>query len=113
MTGARGLRSAGSESEGLADQYRGSKCADIFWGVGVVNVFAQKKPPISSLPFVPDPPSDFTGRDEELKELQAKFEAGTTIIGLRGIGGVGKTALALKLVESLKTAIQTARSWWT
>ena len=70
--------------------------------VGVVNVFPRKKPPIARLPFVPDPPPDFTGRDEELKELQAKFEAGTSIIGLRGIGGVGKAALALKLVESLK-----------
>ncbi len=57
---------------------------------------------ISRLPFIPDPPSDFTGRDGELRELQAKFEAGKNIIGLRGIGGVGKTALALKLVESLK-----------
>ena len=47
-------------------------------------------------------PPNFTGRNEELKELLAKFDAGTNIIGLRGIGGVGKTALALKLVESLK-----------
>ena len=30
------------------------------------------------------------------------FAAGKNIIGLRGIGGVGKTALALKLVESIK-----------
>ena len=60
------------------------------------------EPFIPSLPFVYDPPSDFTGRDGELRELQAKFEAGKNIIGLRGIGGVGKTALALKLVESLK-----------
>ncbi len=62
----------------------------------------RQEPFIPSLPFVYDPPSDFTGRDGELRELQAKFEAGKNIIGLRGIGGVGKTALALKLVESLK-----------
>jgi predicted ATPase len=32
----------------------------------------------------------------------AEFAAGKNIIGLRGIGGVGKTALALKLALSLK-----------
>jgi tetratricopeptide (TPR) repeat protein len=59
-------------------------------------------PKPEELPNIPDPPSDFTGRDEELKELQAKFASGTNIIGLRGIGGVGKTALAFKLAETLK-----------
>ena len=57
---------------------------------------------ISSLPFIPDPPLNFTGRYEELKELQAQFDAGKTIIALHGFGGVGKTALSLKLVESIK-----------
>jgi predicted HTH transcriptional regulator/tetratricopeptide (TPR) repeat protein len=51
---------------------------------------------------MPSPPQDFTDRDEELRELQAKFAGSTNIIGLRGIGGVGKTALALKLAESLR-----------
>ena len=54
------------------------------------------------LPFIPEPPSDFTGRNDELNELLAEYSAGKNIIGLRGIGGVGKTALALKLAESLK-----------
>ncbi|MCX6679744.1 MAG: caspase family protein [Methanothrix sp.] len=57
---------------------------------------------IPSIPTIPDPPPDFTGRDDELKELQAKFASGTNIIGLRSNGGVGKTALSLKLGESLK-----------
>jgi tetratricopeptide (TPR) repeat protein len=57
---------------------------------------------IPNLPSIPDPPSDFTGRDDELKDMLAKLASGTNIIGLRGIGGVGKTALALKLGESLK-----------
>ena len=57
---------------------------------------------ISGLPFIPDPPLNFTGRYEELKELQAQFDAGKTIIALHGFGGVGKTALSLKLVESIK-----------
>ena len=52
---------------------------------------------------VPRPPADFTGREDELKELLAAIEiGGVTISGLQGMGGIGKTALALKLVELLK-----------
>lgn len=56
---------------------------------------------IAGLPSIPEPPSDFTGRDAERQELLEKFESGVNIIGLRGIGGVGKTALAFKLAELL------------
>src|ERR1051325_7912381 len=52
---------------------------------------------------VPRPPADFTGREDELKELLAAIEVGgVTISGLQGMGCIGKTALALKLVELLK-----------
>src|SRR5215216_4707626 len=44
---------------------------------------------------VPRPPDDFTGREDELKELLASIEiGGITISGLQGMGGIGKTALA-------------------
>ena len=69
---------------------------------GDINIIIPKAEEISCPPTIPDPPPDFTGRDDELKELQAKFASGTNIIGLRSNGGVGKTALALKLGESLK-----------
>jgi tetratricopeptide (TPR) repeat protein len=51
---------------------------------------------------IPLPPLDFTGRDEELQELLGIFERGAPIIGLRGLGGVGKSALAFALAERLK-----------
>jgi tetratricopeptide (TPR) repeat protein len=52
---------------------------------------------------VPPPPADFTGREDELNELLASIgSGGVTISGLQGMGGIGKTALALKLVELLK-----------
>jgi len=50
---------------------------------------------------IPSPPRDFTGRKEELDELLAGFKGGATITGLRGMGGIGKTALAYALAEKL------------
>ena len=48
------------------------------------------------------PPRDFTGRVAELAELLAALETGGAVIsGLRGMGGVGKTALAFVLAEKL------------
>ncbi len=52
---------------------------------------------------VPRPPADFTGREDELKELLSAIEVGgVTISGLQGMGGIGKTVLACRLVELLK-----------
>jgi tetratricopeptide (TPR) repeat protein len=56
----------------------------------------------TALHQLPRPPADFTGREAELNELLANIEdGGVSISGLRGMGGVGKTALALKLAERL------------
>ena len=51
---------------------------------------------------IPRPPADFKGREEEIKEILSNFDKGATITGLRGMAGVGKTALALVLAERLK-----------
>ncbi len=58
--------------------------------------------PTSSLHQLPAPPGDFVGRQAELKELTAAIEQGGAVIsGVRGMGGVGKTALALQLAHRL------------
>lgn len=70
----------------------------------VVQISAPADPVATALHQVPPPPADFTGRKDELEELLAAIEqGGVTISGLQGLGGIGKTALALKLVEQLKS----------
>jgi tetratricopeptide (TPR) repeat protein len=60
-------------------------------------------PTISALHQLPPPPADFTGREADLDELLAALEdASLTISGLQGMGGIGKTALALKLADKIK-----------
>jgi tetratricopeptide (TPR) repeat protein len=57
---------------------------------------------VNSLHQLPPPPRDFTGRERELGELTSQIErGGVTISGLRGLGGIGKTALALELARRL------------
>ncbi len=55
-----------------------------------------------SLHQLPSPPADFTGRTKDLAELVEKVRFdGTGIVGLFGMGGIGKTVLALKIAEEL------------
>ena len=57
---------------------------------------------IAALHQLPPAPADFTGRAAELAELRAAVhEQGAALCGLRGLGGVGKTALALVLAHVL------------
>jgi tetratricopeptide (TPR) repeat protein len=51
---------------------------------------------------IPSPSSDFKGREYEINEILADFQRGATITGLRGMGGIGKTALALVLAKKLE-----------
>jgi tetratricopeptide (TPR) repeat protein len=65
-------------------------------------VYEAPVPAIAALHQLPPPPADFTGREAELRDLRAALETGGVhISGLQGQGGVGKTALALKLAAEL------------
>ncbi|MBW8011214.1 MAG: tetratricopeptide repeat protein [Chloroflexi bacterium] len=65
---------------------------------------------LQSLHQIPPPPADFTGREEELGELrQALTEGGAAISGVRGMGGIGKTVLALVLAQELKDSYPDAQ----
>ncbi len=57
-----------------------------------------------SLPLLA-PPRDFVGRHAELATLREQVkERGVSITGVKGQGGIGKTALALRLAAELKPA---------
>jgi hypothetical protein len=60
------------------------------------------EPTVTPLHQLPAPPHDFIGREQELSDLLDRLGQGVTISGMQGLGGVGKTALALVLAERIK-----------
>lgn len=55
------------------------------------------QPKIRSCPTAPNPPPHFAGRQNELQQLESTLKHGKTVAisGIQGMGGIGKTALAL------------------
>ncbi|MEX0728378.1 MAG: tetratricopeptide repeat protein [Planctomycetaceae bacterium] len=52
---------------------------------------------------LPPPPHDFTGRERDLESIRQKVGEGLRVIGLRGMGGLGKSTLAAMAAEILAT----------
>jgi hypothetical protein len=79
--------------------------------LGGKHIYEAPSQVINALHQLPASPRDFTGREAEIVELMSALEdGGFTLFGLRGMGGVGKTALALKLAERLKNRYPQALS---
>jgi tetratricopeptide (TPR) repeat protein len=67
-------------------------------------------PVVTALHQLKPPPSDFLGREAELATLTSTLSEGkTNIVVLHGLGGSGKTALALKLAEQVAPAYPDAQ----
>ena len=72
----------------------------------------QPTPPASTLFNLPDPPREFVGRIEEealLLETLSRGQQAQAIVGVRGIGGVGKSALAARVARQLALQFPDAR----
>ncbi|GAA5863195.1 hypothetical protein JCM8547_002861 [Rhodosporidiobolus lusitaniae] len=65
----------------------------------------------SHLPRPPPPPNDFVGRSDELDRLKSVFTASTSSskrhVSLVGLGGIGKTSLARKMLEEAPAGVRT------
>jgi tetratricopeptide (TPR) repeat protein len=68
-------------------------------------------PAIRNVPLAPTP--DFTGRVEEMDKLRQLFDTrvtGTAIVAVHGLGGVGKTQLALRYARTYAAEYDVV--WW-
>ncbi len=66
-------------------------------------------PPPGNLHQIPAPPADFTGRKADLQKALAQLKSGAVILAVRGQGGIGKTAFALKLAADLSPSYPDAQ----
>ena len=110
-SGARTAKADGDGAGAVAGNVGGSidtSRREVYMGggdhyEGGTHFHAPKAEPFHPLYQIPDPPRDFTGREEELERLcEDVRQGGVAISGLRGMGGIGKTALALRLAKELK-----------
>ena len=59
---------------------------------------------------LPTPLTSFIGRERELSEVRARL-AGARLVTLTGVGGCGKTRLALEVATAVMDHYRTASGW--
>jgi predicted ATPase/DNA-binding NarL/FixJ family response regulator len=69
---------------------------------GAVGVAAAKRNDIGNLPLEL---TSFVGREQELAEAKARL-AGSRLVTLTGVGGVGKTRLAMRVADEMRTEFE-------
>jgi tetratricopeptide (TPR) repeat protein len=69
----------------------------------ITQIIQAQPPAVQALHSLPPPPADFTGRVAEVDQLIQRLGEGTgaAISGLSGMGGIGKTALAIYVAQRL------------
>jgi transcriptional regulator with XRE-family HTH domain/tetratricopeptide (TPR) repeat protein len=73
--------------------------ADLLDGTDAPEGAAEDAPAPPALHQLPRAPANFTGREREIAELGRHLAEGVAVLGIHGMGGVGKTALALVVAE--------------
>jgi DNA-binding SARP family transcriptional activator/predicted ATPase len=79
---------------------------------GTVTARGVAEPPaLRVLPALPQPLTPLLGRDAELQQLLAQLNGGTRLNTITGLGGVGKTRLALAAGAQLAEAATRSGRW--
>jgi MinD-like ATPase involved in chromosome partitioning or flagellar assembly len=95
----------------LVDQLKGRQPTEAETGIGALRYPGGDRPQISN---IPTRNANFTGRDQDLRdlrdELRERREALVLPLSIQGLGGVGKTQLALEYVHRFKADYDIV--WW-
>ena len=106
---------ASASQEGIAAGAGGAASGP--GGISVVGTLNYNQPttvaPLQPAP--PAPPAHFTGREDDLSKFTQLLTSGQSvaITALQGMGGIGKTALALKLAERIRAHFPGGVLWWS
>jgi MoxR-like ATPase len=65
----------------------------------------------SSVTGLPRFPTSFVGRERAMAEIESAIANGCRVLSLVGIGGVGKTRLAVAVVDKLDTLLRAVTSY--
>lgn len=95
----------------LVDKLEGRLSAEAEAGIGALRYPGADRPQISN---IPTRNVNFTGRDQDLRdlreELRVRREALVLPLAIQGLGGVGKTQLAMEYVHRFKADYDII--WW-